>query len=733
MRLSPTAGIRNQRSCPTQSSVMLKTKPMPSQKWTFLNLLQSCKLTLLLMILTVPNCLATMWKGFPFRLGKGKRRQVDPEKDRQDDLEKLRKPNEEVRKLREEIQESICNSYDDKRFLPAGQIDKLADINRISTVLSKHVSDELVTFVLGNARKIFLALVLCGDSISANDLASIMRACQARGMSDKELPVPQGLSCLGCGDSDRCDPGHNRPLEVLHDGRWKFLKFRFLEDQRTINPPVFKDAEFVYELTADCVLPFTSTGPSERHGHFSTVSEAILHQDHYVPDARHGGQVESRKPIRVAWKKMKHLDEPGYDVEKAWRHEVSALRDIRSLRHKHLIRPLAAIKHGREHSIMFEWADGGSLRDFWKKIDTETLTADRVMCVLEQLHGLAGALAELHNTNNRTKTGLATRGTSLLPLGRSVPISPVRPVTPPPDARKPAGSALLQVPHIHVQRDSSDDESRMGSDIDRSYASDETDLDGEVHWRHGDLKPDNILQFRDPSANGWLGTLKIADLGLAKQHILQTSRRYEQTQQRYTTSQYEAPEAMANLHAPRSRRYDIWSMGCVIFEFVIFLLYGPGGLEAFYDERKPRPNSTDTLYFTLDIDQDMADVSGIASYWITQILKNPECSRKEESAIADLIILVKDRLLVVGLPEENSAQGQEVQYRADAGELQARLGKIWMTARDSEARKENYLLAKPVVALSPIPRSSGLQETATRKETGRYLRAPGQAQRQNHV
>ena len=85
-------------------------------------------------------------------------------------------------------------------------------------------------------------------------------------------------------------------------------------------------------------------------------------------------------------------------------------------------------------------------------------------------------------------------------------------------------------------------------------------------------------------------------------------------------------------------------MGCIILEFVIVLMYGSDGLAAFYSEMPGRA-STDTLYFTLNTDNDTADVSHIVKHWIHGILQDPECSCPEVSAISDLITLVRDRPL----------------------------------------------------------------------------------------
>lgn len=42
------------------------------------------------------------------------------------------------------------------------------------------------------------------------------------------------------------------------------------------------------------------------------------------------------------------------------------------------------------------------------------------------------------------------------------------------------------------------------------------------------------------------------------------------------TQKYEPPETdneRGEIGQPRSRLYDMWSMGCIVFEFIIWLLY----------------------------------------------------------------------------------------------------------------------------------------------------------------
>ncbi|KAL7755644.1 hypothetical protein ACKLNR_014171 [Fusarium oxysporum f. sp. zingiberi] len=330
---------------------------------------------------------------------------------------------------------------------------------------------------------------------------------------------------------------------------------------------------------------------------------------------------------------------------------------------------------------MLEWADGGTLRDVWQKDshDRSVLDADKVMRVLEELTGLAGALSKLHGTNTRTKTGKAMSADHRKKHAASKSKTSFSQDQGDRDANR------LTVPKIRFEGVSSDDEKNTSDNAE------------EQHWRHGDLKPDNILHFKD-EYSPWLGTLKIADLGLAKQHAFATTQKQDPTQQKYTTSHYEAPEVITNLNArvPGSRRYDLWSMGCIIFEYTIWLLYGyEQGLRKFYKEGKDIDAHRETLYFTADLNTREAQVSDAARIWISHILEvDPECNRATPSVIKDLIVLVRDKLLVVGLPKENMSQDDIKRCRASADDLYRILNNIKRTAIEDEHKGGTYLSSR---------------------------------------
>jgi len=130
---------------------------------------------------------------------------------------------------------------------------------------------------------------------------------------------------------------------------------------------------------------------------------------------------------------------------------------------------------------MFPWANGGSLADFWKTAEQQEPTEDLVCQVVRQLRALADALDHLHC------------------------FGPV------PGADFHDG----EMSEVRIELD--------GQPIGPGGNS----------LRHGDLKPENILRFVDndemSKSSKIVGTLKLADMGLAKRHHVGTQYRKNAT------------------------------------------------------------------------------------------------------------------------------------------------------------------------------------------------------------
>jgi serine/threonine protein kinase len=177
--------------------------------------------------------------------------------------------------------------------------------------------------------------------------------------------------------------------------------------------------------------------------------------------------------------------------------------------------------------------------------------------------------------------------------------------------------------------------------------------------RHGDLKPENILLFenrkeaQERRKKHWI--LQITDVGLAKSHEQATELR-DATRAYAGTIMYEPPEATEGGTA-RSRRYDVWSMGCIYLEFLIWILYGAEGLVQFGQDIRGQ-GSKATFY---DVD-DKSSLNAAVEKWIDHIAKvDQRCSK--DSALRRLLEVIVDGLLVPYLGKRNKKGGSPVLSR----------------------------------------------------------------------
>ncbi|KAM0418917.1 hypothetical protein ACHAPT_012182 [Fusarium lateritium] len=198
------------------------------------------------------------------------------------------------------------------------------------------------------------------------------------------------------------------------------------------------------------------------------------------------------------------------------------------------------------------------------------------------------------------------------------------------------------------------------------------DLHG-INCRHGDLKPSNIFHFTDDG-----GILKIADLGVSRVHNRSTDQRLDETATTASTRAYEGPEASGPTNAPRSRKYDCWSFGCVTLEFVIWLLYDQRALDSFHSSRDSQWNS-----FYRPKNPDPASKDQRTGWWekmerhpkVDEVIKLlREDARVRGTALEELVNLVDSKLLLIN-PQSRLEAGEiakvlhELVERCKAGQI----------------------------------------------------------------
>lgn len=87
-------------------------------------------------------------------------------------------------------------------------------------------------------------------------------------------------------------------------------------------------------------------------------------------------------------------------LEAEWRKEVQAHKEISKCKHANIIKFMAAITRDYERYLIFEWANGGNLRQFWLNHNPR-LSRVLVRDIMFQLRGLADALEAIHSKGFR--------------------------------------------------------------------------------------------------------------------------------------------------------------------------------------------------------------------------------------------------------------------------------------------------------------------------------------------
>ncbi|KAK7990399.1 hypothetical protein PG990_014679 [Apiospora arundinis] len=157
--------------------------------------------------------------------------------------------------------------------------------------------------------------------------------------------------------------------------------------------------------------------------------------------------------------------------------------------------------------------------------------------------------------------------------------------------------------------------------------------------RHGDLKPDNILCFIAPDGRE---TLQIADMGLTSFHNNHdTIQRREELQRTNTPHGHHRyappPEPKTFQNQPRSRGYDIWSMGCILIELLIWLTSGYEAVVAYREETPDVWEKQERHGYRLHPE-------------VVSTMEIMEAGLEANTAYKDLFELARSRMLIVNLP-----------------------------------------------------------------------------------
>lgn len=280
-----------------------------------------------------------------------------------------------------------------------------------------------------------------------------------------------------------------------------------------------------------------------------------------------------------------------------------------------------------------------NLREYWENRHQQTFDQVTVLWALRQMAGMASALALVHNY--RTTNPMPEDGT------------------------------------LRVRKEEA------------------------VYGRHGDIKPENILWFSEvKNLKDPMGVLQIADFGLGRFHR-QESRSKVDPASLATSPTYMPPEIELRLFV--SRKYDLWSLGCLYLEFVTWLLRGYYGVDEFAEARgkvNPRTKIDDDYFFDILSRPDNSHYGEVREgvmTWVNGLHAHEQCSQ----AIHDLLDLIMTSMVVV-----------DCDHRIECTPLSKELVKI-----SDRAANDMIYLSNPVPRQPQEPQSHTQPDSQRREAT----------------
>ncbi|OAL47629.1 HET-domain-containing protein [Pyrenochaeta sp. DS3sAY3a] len=560
---------------------------------------------------------------------------------------------------------------------------------------------EVVDFIYHKAKKVFTAvLITIGDPERRRN---IIKSLYAHGFSDQELPVTasdiKGLQTSGCIAQlssncgapcddighERCSTKHGARLNTFHHKHWITVDFnQFATNQWKLLIQNFNQQsdpggiQFRFDLEDNRILPFKHVrSVSSSTGNFSRLSEAQMLA------AFQGVIKQDEGIIPVALKQLLPMNLPEYKIDEEWQRECDAYHVMNQRQHDHIVRGICGFQQQGLYYLVLEWANGDNLRQLWRELPDPQLDGSSdssirksrsfVKKIFEQLRGLVEAIKIMHsqggfnhpsgcqsNAANPPIQEIRMRlaAASLDPTGSQARDSSTPPLAVPNESKHPGS---LAVDHLTANNT----------------------LDDRSNWRHGDIKPDNILRFLSSSQSRQtdrIGTMKIADLGRAKANYEATMFRQNKSEnEMFATMYYEPPDLhLKNTNGtPKriSRLFDIWSMGCVAWETVLWLAYGLVSVNKFVEDSVKgstiRGFSKSTPYWAKRTNENRAQRSAVLEKWLDLFLGN---DGEQPNAIRDLVDVLKKKVFVVEL-HPNSLR-YNPGYRTNAEDLLSELDGI---------------------------------------------------------
>ncbi|KAI1270912.1 kinase-like protein [Xylaria sp. FL0933] len=265
------------------------------------------------------------------------------------------------------------------KFLPRDALDKVITTDVVKGQLPLLDSSDSARFskTVEGAKKVLAVLGLCG-------IEDLFWSLVREGLTDKDLPLVRQGAEKHC---QILESSQGKVFKSLSAKRHRIAVENFLQKQWQVLAPVFTRMGEDIKIDGNVALPFYDVKKKSALNNKSTVYKGIIHAAHRGPELRNIAEVAIKD----------YTEKEDFVMEK------NNLLKIQSLKKKHLIRHVAAIEQGNSFYVIFRWANGGTLLDFWKGDPTAVPTRDRQLFVwcLQQMLGLVDALFALHDKNCR--------------------------------------------------------------------------------------------------------------------------------------------------------------------------------------------------------------------------------------------------------------------------------------------------------------------------------------------
>lgn len=308
------------------------------------------------------------------------------------------------------LRKLVRSSFDaGKDFWPRGCIEEIITPEAVTKELQSRDTSQMtlsaiVDFIVQES-KVTFAIALC-SSLTGDKLLRAMIQFKDLGFNDCSLPVDDDDEHVFYPPTEK---GYRSPWSRITVQNFRLYQWYSIA-------PVFDNTNRIINLPRKTIFPFTWVNLHGSSGTFGEVRNIVIHPEHrmngipvrpfsFPSDPVFIARVDiflvDVRKEHVAVKQLhRSYSDDVHEQQKLdarWDNEVTANKTFSSLKHPNIIQFITAIIRDRKRYLMFEWADGGSLREFWTQ--PPRLTRTFVEDVVAQLRGLAHALENIHSLN----------------------------------------------------------------------------------------------------------------------------------------------------------------------------------------------------------------------------------------------------------------------------------------------------------------------------------------------